>query len=65
MTREEHRRAVYIVGSATRNKRPGLLLLCSGPECGGAEVFVPGLTAAAVAAATDAHIDLAEPDAGT
>lgn len=66
MTREEHLRAIYIIGSQKRGNRTGLLMLCSGPECGGAQMFAAGLTAAAVATAADTHTDeieaLAEPD---
>lgn len=62
MTREEHRRAIYIVSSAKRGKFTGLLMLCSGPDCGGAEMFAPRLTVAAVVAAADAHIDAVDPD---
>jgi hypothetical protein len=57
MNREEHRRAIYVVGSARRNKRTGLLMLCSGPECGGAELFARGLTVADVVATANTHID--------
>lgn len=57
MTREEHLKAVYVMGTAKRGKRDGLLLLCSGAECGGAEVFVPGLTVGAVLVAANAHVD--------
>lgn len=57
MTREEHLRAIYLAGSAKRGNRNGLLMLCSGPDCGGAEMFTPGPTVADVMAAADAHID--------
>jgi hypothetical protein len=57
VTREEHLRAIYIVGSAKRGKRNGLRMLCSGPDCGGAEMFAIGLTAASVVTAVDAHIE--------
>lgn len=60
MTREEHLRAVTIVGSAKRYKRAGLLLLCSGLDCGGAEMFAAGHSVAVVLAAANAHIDEAE-----
>lgn len=61
MTRDEHLKAVYVVGSATRGKTTGLLMLCSGPECGGAEMFATGLTAFDVAAAANAHIGEVNP----
>lgn len=60
MTREEHLRAIYLVGTVRRGKRLGLLMLCSGPECGGAEVFAGGLSAADVATAAERHIDETE-----
>jgi hypothetical protein len=63
VTREEHMRSIYIVGSAKRGKREGLLMLCSGPECGGAEMFAER-NAGAVAAAANAHIDETEGDTG-
>jgi hypothetical protein len=56
VTRDEHLKAVYVVGTAMRGKTAGLLMLCSGPECGGAEMFAAGLTADDVAAAADAHM---------
>lgn len=56
MTRDEHMRAIRIVGSAKRGKRLGLLMLCCGPECAGAEMFATGLAAADVVTAADAHI---------
>lgn len=60
MTRDEHLRAIRVVGSVKRGKRFGLLMLCSGPECGGAEVFAGGLSAADVATAAERHIDETE-----
>lgn len=57
MTRDEHMRAIRVVGTSKREKRIGLVLLCSGPECGGAEVWVPGLSAADVAAGAAQHLD--------
>lgn len=57
MTREEHLKALYILGTKARGKTSGLLLLCSGPDCGGAEVFAPGLTVGAVSEAANRHID--------
>jgi hypothetical protein len=57
VTREEHRKAIYMVGAQKRGNRNGLLMLCSGPECGGAEMFIRGITVDAVIAAADAHID--------
>lgn len=57
MTREEHLKAIYIVSSAERGRNSGLLMLCSGPDCGGAEMFARGLTVGAVVAAANVHID--------
>lgn len=62
MTRDQHLRAIYITGSVKRGKRDGLLMLCSGPECGGAEMFAPGRTAADVVSAADGHIDDVDQD---
>ena len=56
MTREDHLKAIYIVGSAKRGKAIGVLMLCSGPDCGGAEMFARP-TAADVGAKANAHID--------
>jgi hypothetical protein len=57
VTREEHFRAITIVGTEKRYKRHGLLLLCSGPDCAGAGMFADGLSVGAVVTAADAHID--------
>lgn len=57
MTRDEHLRVIRIVGTATRGKRIGLLLLCAGPECGGAEQFARGLSVADVVDAAGRHLD--------
>lgn len=56
MTREEHLRAIYIVGSKKVGKGNVLVMLCSGPECGGAEMFAR-CTAGDVAAEGGAHVD--------
>ncbi len=56
MTREEHLRAVHIVGSRTIGKGSALVLLCSGPECAGAEMLARP-TAGDVYAEACAHID--------
>lgn len=56
MNREEHLKAIRIVGAATRGKTNGLVMMCSGPTCGGAEMFARR-TAADVAAEAGAHID--------
>lgn len=64
MTREEHLRAITIVGNTRRYKRIGVLMLCSGPDCGGAEMFADSPNAAAVATAANTHIDQAEGTAG-
>lgn len=62
MTRDEHLRVIYIVNSVTRGKRQGLLMLCGGPECGGAEMFVPGRSAWDVATVSAAHLNDTYPD---
>lgn len=56
MTREEHLKAIYIAGAAKRGKTMGLLMLCSGPECGGAEMFARP-DAFDVGVQSNAHID--------
>lgn len=57
MTREEHLRAIYIVGSKkVGSNRTVLIMLCSGPECGGAEMFAR-CTAGDVAAEAGTHVD--------
>jgi hypothetical protein len=63
VTRDEHRQAIYVTASVKRGKRTGLVMLCSGPECGGAEMFAPSLRVGDVLAAADAHIDAVDPDA--
>lgn len=57
MTREEHLRAIYVIASQRRGKRAGLLMLCSGPDCAGAEVFALSHTVGAVLEAAARHID--------
>ncbi len=39
MTREEHLKAVKVVGSRQVGARIMVVMLCSGPECGGAELL--------------------------
>lgn len=39
MTRDEHLKAIYIASSRKIGKSTVLVMLCSGPECGGAEMF--------------------------
>ena len=56
MTREEHLKAIYIAGSRNLGKRTVLVMVCSGPECGGAEMFAR-LNAYDVGAEANAHID--------
>lgn len=56
MNREKHLKAISIVGSGKRYKRYGLILLCSGPDCAGAEMFADGINVASVMTATDAHV---------
>jgi hypothetical protein len=60
VTRDEHMRAIYIVCGQQRGKTRGLLMLCSGPDCAGAEVFAPGRKAADVVTAANRHIDETE-----
>lgn len=56
MTREEHLKAIKLVGTRVVGKRTMLVMLCSGPDCGGAEMLAH-YTAYAVGAEADAHID--------
>lgn len=56
MTREEHLKAIYITGSRRVGSRTMLVLLCSGPDCGGAEMLARP-NAAAVEVEANAHID--------
>lgn len=56
MTRAQHREAVYIVGTDTRGKVFGLILVCHGPDCGGAEMFARP-TVGDTVAKVEAHID--------
>lgn len=57
MDRDEHLKRIYLVGSRTIGKRSALVLMCSGPDCGGAELLAIGLTVAAVLAEANAHVD--------
>jgi len=56
MTREEHLKAIYIIGSRKLGKNTVLVMLCSGPSCGGAETLAR-CTVADVLAGANAHID--------
>lgn len=56
MTREQHRAKIYVVGSRRVASRTVLVMLCSGPDCGGAEIL-SRLTVDDVLAQADAHID--------
>ncbi len=56
VTREEHLKAIYVVGSRKVGKRTMLVMMCSGPECGGAEILAH-YTAADVGTEANAHID--------
>lgn len=56
MTREQHREKVYVTGSRRVGNRTVLVMLCAGPDCGGAEIL-SRLTVGDVLAETDAHID--------
>lgn len=64
MTREEHLKKIMIVGTRKLGKSTALVMLCSGPECGGAEMLSrcsvgDAVTAAGVHIATmDALKDL-------
>jgi hypothetical protein len=57
VTRDEHLQRIYITASQKRGKQHGLVLLCSGPECHGAEMFAPGLTVGHVLVVANQHID--------
>ncbi len=57
MTRDEHLKKIYVTGSRTVNKAAVLMMLCSGPDCAGAQMLTAGLTAADVAAEASAHVD--------
>lgn len=56
MTQEQHLRAIWIVGSRKIGKRTVLVMLCSGPDCGGAEILAQP-NAADVGAEANAHIN--------
>lgn len=56
MTRDEHLRAIYVVGSEKVGKVSVLVMLCSGPDCAGAQMF-SRLTVADVLAEASAHVD--------
>jgi hypothetical protein len=56
VTREEHLRAIKIIASKRRGKRIGLLALCSGPDCDGAEVWIAGISIGDAVDAGDKHI---------
>lgn len=56
VTREEHLKAVYVVSSRKLGKSTVLVMLCSGPECGGAEMLAHP-NAFDVGVQATAHID--------
>lgn len=56
MTREEHLRAIHITGSRKVGNSIVLVMLCSGPECAGAEMLARP-TVGDVATEANAHID--------
>lgn len=56
MTREKHLKAIHIAGFRKVGNRTVLVMLCGGPECGGAEILAR-YTAWDVATEADAHID--------
>lgn len=59
MTREEHLKAIWVVNSRKVGNHMLLVMLCSGPDCGGAEILARR-TAADIAAEANAHIDKME-----
>lgn len=56
VTREQHLKAIWVTGSRKIGNRAVLVMLCSGPACGGAEILAQH-TAADVGAEANAHID--------
>jgi hypothetical protein len=56
VTREEHLKAIYIVGSQKLGKHTVLVMLCPGTECGGAQMFAH-YNVGAVLAEANAHVD--------
>jgi hypothetical protein len=56
MTREEHLRAIYVTGTRVVGKRSVLVMLCAGPDCGGAAMLAKPIVADVLAEA-NAHID--------
>lgn len=58
MTREQHLKAIFIVGTKKVGNTLGLTMMCSGPDCDGAQMFARR-NAADVAAEANAHVDKA------
>jgi hypothetical protein len=56
MTREEHLKAIYITSTRKVGKNTLLVMLCSGPDCGGSEMLAH-FTVGGVLAEATAHID--------
>ncbi len=56
MKRDAHLRAIHVVGHRTLGKGSVLVMLCSGPNCAGSEIFARP-TAGDVAAEANAHVD--------
>lgn len=56
MLRQQHLKAIYIVGSRKLGKGSVLVMLCGGPDCAGAEMLARP-TVAAVLAEANTHID--------
>lgn len=59
MTREQHLKAIMVVGWEKRGKVMVLRMLCSGPDCGGAEIL-SRMNAADIGAEAAEHIDKME-----
>jgi len=56
MTREEHLRVIYVTGTRVVGKHSVLVMLCAGPDCGGAQMLTRP-NAADVLTEANAHID--------
>ncbi len=56
MTRDAHLQAIHIVGGRKTGKATILVMLCSGPNCAGAEILARA-TAGDVTTEANAHID--------
>jgi hypothetical protein len=56
MTRDQHLKAIYITGTRKLGKNTVLVMLCSGPDCGGAEMLAR-INAYDVTTEANTHID--------